>query len=207
MAACACCTTSGSVLPALQTQVTASTLGDLLSILTHSQPLQGVSPGARLQQQAHVLAVLALQLHLADPAQAAHRQMCGNTLAALLCDPGAAGVPPLPVSACISCSPAKAVSLKQSRSQSPQPVFLNLMAGAVRQRARSSRWPACSLAATPAGSLSGAPAALQLSQEGRPAASLCCPPSVHACRPWAALRPALALQMRPPMLKTPRAAA
>ena len=44
-----------------------------------------------MQQQAHLLAILALQLHLADLKQPAHRQMCTDILAALLADSSPAG--------------------------------------------------------------------------------------------------------------------
>ena len=52
--------------------------------------MQGSSPGISLKQQGHVLAIMALQLHIADPAVPIQRRVCSEAIATLL---GPCGLP------------------------------------------------------------------------------------------------------------------
>ena len=55
--------------------------------------MQGSSPGISLKQQAHVLAIMALQLHIADPVVPIQRRVCSEAIATLLGPYGLPGAP------------------------------------------------------------------------------------------------------------------
>ena len=55
--------------------------------------LQGSSPGTSLKQQAHVLAIMALQLHIADPVVPIQRRICNEAITTLLGPYGLPGYP------------------------------------------------------------------------------------------------------------------